>query len=100
MVKQLIEFTRRDECPCCRTPRAIECYDIYNNPINYSYLLNEYEKDKEVLKRLNRKILSHMKCKSCGKTFKIYWDEDREIPIPLNKLLSKVFFDKFLEIYK
>ena len=94
----LIEFVGKDICPCC-DKRSIECFDTFNNPINYSYLLSEYEKDKNVLTRLNKKNLSHFQCRECKKIFEIYWDKDREIPIPLNRHISNLFLDKFLGVY-
>ena len=99
-MKQLIEFTRQDDCSYCNASKSIECYDIYNKPINYSYLLDQYVKDKNVLNRLNNKVLVYMKCRNCNTKFVIYWDDNREIPIPMNKHISDIYFDSFIKIYK
>ena len=99
-MRPLIEFTRIDDCPCCNASKSIECYDVYDKPINYTYLLDQYEKDKDVLNRLNNKVLSYMKCRNCNTKFVIYWGQNREIPIPMNTRISDIFFDSFIKIYK
>ncbi len=99
-MKPLIEFARMDDCSCCNTQKSIECYDIYDKPINYTYFLDRYEKDKEVLTKLNNRVLAYMQCRNCHNKFVIYWDQNREIPIPMNTHISAIFFDKFIKIYK
>ena len=55
-----------DYCPSCQSKYSIEVYDVYNRPLGLTRLLN-----RNLLRELDNKRLSYMKCKKCGKDFRI-----------------------------
>lgn len=91
-----IKIERPDTCFKCESKRSIECYDIYNNPLNYSLLLDKLEtrpdKTDETLSILNKRELVIMRCKKCNKQYVIKWNNG--IPEPLRNFC---FIEEFLD---
>lgn len=94
MVK-IMNIIRPDKCMECKTDRCIELYDIYDKPVNYTYLVDMYERGKreDIIDRLDKRQLSYMKCKRCGKQYCIDW-RDRSLPIPIRAFW---YIDNFLD---
>lgn len=96
MMKKIFKQIREDTCPVCDTERSLELYDRYNNPLRFSHLL-----DRDALRYLDNKKLSHFKCKKCGKTYHIKWTGDeRTIPRPLQDIKIHDFMANFKKIVR
>lgn len=95
-MKKIFSKIRPDKCMECGTNRSIEIYDIFDKPINYSYLVDLHEtKNINIMERLNNRTLSYMKCKRCGKIYCIDWREP-DYPVPVRTMW---YLDQFLSIY-
>jgi len=80
-MKRLFHKIREDTCPICNRSFSLELYDMYNNPVYYSSLLNSNS-----FHKLQSKRLSHFQCKRCHTIFPIKWcGNDRTIPKPLTE---------------
>lgn len=86
----VMKFIRYDKCFNCNAERSIECYDSYNNPINYPVLVDKYLDNKEI--NIEKRSLSYMKCKKCNTEYKINWSRQDRFPIPL---YDKFYIDLF-----
>lgn len=74
---------RPDKCMECNTERAIEIFDVFNKPVNYSYLLDLLEsKDIDISEKFSNRQLSYMQCRRCGKVYCIDW-RSRNYPVPV-----------------
>jgi hypothetical protein len=92
---QPITFIREDYCFKCDTPRMIECFDVFNRPLNYSLLLDRKEQ-MNIQDRINMKDLYYMKCKRCGTIFIIDWVLGN-IPKPLSMMSNiHIFLNNFI----
>ena len=61
-------YDRLDKCPSCNEDRVLEIYDKFNRPVNFSKYVDS-DNLSELLE--NRHDLRYMKCKKCGKSYKI-----------------------------
>lgn len=83
---------RPDKCMECNTERSIEIFDIFNKPINFSYLIDLTEsKNIDINEKFNNRQLSYMQCRRCGKVYCIDWRND--IPTPIRAFW---YLDQFL----
>lgn len=90
-MQKIFQKLREDTCPECGCERSLELYDRYNNPVRFSHLL-----DRDALRYLENKKLSHFKCNNCHKTFQIKWTGDRRnIPRPLQDIKIYDFMSNF-----
>ena len=83
-----------DLCPKCKN-RALEMYDIWNNPIGFRKILEEYERGLPIPEgSINKRALYTVRCKKCGSCFPIRWE--RGYPLPdCNPLNMDIFLAKF-----
>lgn len=88
-----ISFERQDTCLLCKSKKSIECYDIRNNPIGFSRILDLLEDNKNI--SLQNREFSHMKCIKCNVTFNLHWTGDNDIPKPLYSNGIDKFIDKY-----
>lgn len=95
MIK-IMNTIRPDKCMECNTDRCIELYDIYDKPVNYTYLVDMYERgnNQNIIEKFDNRQLSYMKCKRCGKQYCIDW-RNRTLPIPIRAFW---YLDHFLNI--
>lgn len=94
---KVIQFKRHDNCINCNSDRSIELYDVYNKPVNYSYFLDNISRID--IDCFNKRELSYMKCKKCGKIYNINWVNG--IPEPLiNKNTLFIFINNIFKKYK
>lgn len=87
-----LKFYRYDHCINCDSKRAIEAFNTFNKPVQFSMLLDNIANLNKILDNVT---LSHMKCRKCGKEYRIIWDENK-IPRPLyveNKI--DLFLNKY-----
>ena len=94
-MKKIFSIIRPDKCMECNTERSIEIFDVFDKPINYSYLLDLLEsKNIDVNERLNNRQLSYMQCRRCGKIYCIDW-RNRNYPVPVRAFwYLDIFLDK------
>lgn len=85
-----ISYKRQDTCPKCYTPHSIELFNINNQPIGYTNILNNHEYN-----ILEGKRLLYMQCKKCGYIFMINWNTNNHIPIPADENDLNIFEDKY-----
>lgn len=90
-----VNYDREDTCPNCKRKRSLELYDKNNRPGYFSIIL-----DKNELDRLHCKQFYYLKCKLCGKEYRIDWSQENRIPVPLlgNKL--KYFLEDYIDSYE
>ena len=82
-MKKIFSIIRADKCMECNTERSIEIFDIFDKPINYSYLLDLLDtKDIDINEKINNRQLSYMQCRRCGKVYCIDW-RNRKYPVPV-----------------
>lgn len=83
MIK-IMHKIRPDKCMECNTDRSIELFDMYDRQVNYSYLIDQYEKGiiLDSMERFDNRQLSYMMCKKCGKVYCIDW-RDIHLPVPV-----------------
>lgn len=82
-MKKIFRIIRADRCMECNSDRSIELFDIYDKPVNYSYLLDLLERNNiDINEKLNNRQLSYMQCRKCGKVYCIDW-RDRNYPVPV-----------------
>ena len=86
----LITKIRPDTCPNCNSLRSLELYDLNNNPIRYTVLLDSHNTDKVI----DTRKLSHFQCKRCKKVFMINW-KNKNIPYPLTDMDKSDFLREF-----
>lgn len=90
---RVINKIRPDKCMECNTDRCIELYDRNDKPVNYTYLIDMYEKGNiNILEKFDSRQLSYMRCKKCGKQYCIDW-RNRDLPIPIRAFW---YLDNFL----
>lgn len=67
-MERIVEIVRmEDYCPSCHSKYSIELYDVYNNSLGLTRLLN-----RNILNdKIENRRLSYMKCKKCGHEYKI-----------------------------
>lgn len=85
----LIERIRPDDCLNCGGKRTIELYDIKDNPVRYSVLLNN---NTELY--LDKRKLKYFKCRKCGKIYNLDWMK-KSYPVPL----TGIKIDDFMREY-
>jgi hypothetical protein len=83
MAIKAVAFCRPDYCNKCNTERAIECYDVYSRPINYTLIMDYVEKGKIVTDIIDKRELSHMECKKCKTQYNLDWTKAPGYPVPL-----------------
>ena len=93
---QPVTFLRKDHCTYCNSDKAIECFSTSNKQINYSFLLNKLESGQDIDDILKNTELSYMKCKNCGRRFRINWNIEK-IPVPM---YDDTFYNYFMSFYK
>ena len=82
-MKKIFSVIRPDKCMECNTERSIELFDIFDRPVNYSYLLDLIEsKNINIDEKFNNRQLSYMRCKRCGKVYCIDW-RTKNYPVPV-----------------
>lgn len=92
-MERVVDIVRMaDYCPSCHSKYSIELYDVYNNPMNLTRLLN-----RNLLGELDRKRLSYMKCKKCGKDFRINYASGGIQPLNTDINYDYQNFNKNLE---
>jgi len=91
-MQKMIEFKRPDYCIHCETERAIEGYDKFGKPINYTYLIDQKQLGKEVSDKLDRREVTFMKCRKCNHEFFIDWRTKDNIPKPINSFVPIDYF--------
>lgn len=89
MMKNIIEYIREDTCINCGSKRSVELYDINNNPVRYTILI-----DTDSLSKLKSKKLSHFQCRKCKKIYSLDWS-NREYPIPLSDIKGNDFMREY-----
>ena len=82
MKNAMVRLPRVDYCTQCHTPRAIECYDTNDKPLNYTHLLDYQEQGRKI--ELKDRMMMYMKCRYCGHVYCIDWQFDKDIPRPLH----------------
>lgn len=90
MPNNLFTEIREDTCIFCGKDRALELYDRNNNPVRFSYLLDNHN-----TKALDFREIHYGKCKVCGKEFQLDWDTDNRIPIPLTDSKIKKYIQQY-----
>lgn len=90
-----ITFLREDYCIVCNSNRSIECYDVFNRPINFSRIIDIYN-NKKIFNEQNIKDIYSMKCKKCNTSFTIDWFGNRAIPRP--STINHI--NEFMNIFK
>lgn len=65
------EFGRPDICPYCNSNRALEVYNRFDKPMNYSFILDRKQNPSEKLIDIE-----YIKCKKCYKKFFPRWEGD------------------------
>lgn len=74
---------RPDTCSNCKKERAIECYDYFNKPFNYSLLVDKFLKGDNIESIINNgRNLCYFKCRECGTYYRINWSNFK-LPRPL-----------------
>ena len=73
-----VQFSRPDLCQRCKK-QAIEIYDYFGNSLNYKSIVDKWMNGIPI-KLDNRYPIYSMKCKACGKEYKIVWND--EFPLP------------------
>ena len=87
-MERVLEIVRmEDYCPSCHSKFSIELYDVYNNPLGLTRMLNR----NIVLKSIENERLSYMKCKKCNKVYKIQYHNN--IPRPLDESIDIEYND-------
>lgn len=87
---------RADKCMECNSDRSIEMFDVFDRPVNYSYLLDLLEtKNIDVNEKFNNRQLSYMQCRRCGKVYCIDW-RNKDYPVPVRAFW---YLDRFLDQY-
>lgn len=77
MKKRLFNYVRQDTCIFCNTDRSIELYDKNDNPIRYSFIL-----DNDRYNLLDIREIHYGKCNNCGRRFLLDW-RNGKYPTPL-----------------
>lgn len=92
-MKDLFKPLRGDYCHKCGSHRTIECYNVFNKPINYSILLDKIEQgDMSVIGKLDNAEISYMICRKCKEQFFIDWR--MRYPMPVRDfILIDIFLD-------
>ena len=81
-MKDIFKPIRGDYCTSCNTPRSIECYTKFDKPINYTYFLDQLEKNRvNVLDNLDNVQIEYMVCKKCKTEYFIDWRQGYPLPI-------------------
>lgn len=93
LIKPFI-LERDDYCTNCRTQKTIELYNIYDKPMRYSNLLS-FANNINLDSVLDKTVLSYMKCKKCGKIYKICWKDHKPAPMVCDPV-----FDDFMQNYR
>lgn len=75
-MSKLLRAIREDFCIRCAGRGTIECYDKFNNPINYSVLVTKHSQGEDINNVLDKRELSHFRCTKCGRVYKINWQRD------------------------
>lgn len=76
-MEQVVKIVRmEDYCPSCDSKYSIELYDVYNNPLGLTRLLN-----RNIIDEADTKKLSYMKCKKCGKEYRIHYYNGKVRPL-------------------
>lgn len=90
---KVFNFVRYDYCNQCNTDRSIECYDSYGKPVNYSLLVDQYLKEKDIDRVLNGyRTFIYFRCKKCGALYRLDWRT--RFPVPLR---SEFVVENFIE---
>lgn len=98
-MQKMILYGHYSYCPECHSVNSIEGYDIKNKPINYNLLVQSYGAQKiDTINKIQNRVLSYFECKKCRQKFGIFWNDDR-FPLPMNDLIIKLFYDRFMEVY-
>ena len=87
-----IWFEDEDFCSNCKNKHSLELYDNLNKPINYTLLLRNRDKLRDVEKN---HILSHFKCTKCSKVYDIDWSLCCGIRFPIPFKENKYLENKF-----
>lgn len=81
-LEEPFKFMRGDYCYKCKKERAIEMYDVNNNPLNYSLFLDMYENNIDNLDKVYmNKSISYMKCRHCNTVYAV--DYSRRTVVPM-----------------
>jgi hypothetical protein len=92
MLEKVITKHSRVYCECCNSD-SIECYTIYNKPVNYNILLSRYTKE-EILEKLNTAPLDYMKCNKCGRKYSIDWSDGLPSPLRASYMINNVYINR------
>ena len=87
---RLFSIIRQDTCIFCNKDRAIELYDINDNPIRFSFIL-----DNERYVLLDRREIHYGECKYCKRKFMLDWSSNDRIPRPLLENKSVKFIQQY-----
>lgn len=91
-----VTYDREDTCPDCRRKRSLDLFDRNNRPAYFPMLL-----DRNEINRLYSRPFYYMKCKSCGKEFRIDWGcEENKIPVPLTEEKLENFLQDYINSYE
>lgn len=92
MLRNPISFVREDYCSNCHT-NNLECYDMYDKPINYPLLVNRGFNDNDLAKVVDsNRSLCYFRCKKCGEYFRLDW-RNFKYPVPLR---TEFFVNNFV----
>lgn len=81
-LKQAIVFKRADYCNNCNKERILELYDRNDNPLNYTYFLDQLENgNKNIINKLDSFDLRYIKCRHCNTNYIIDWRKTYPIPL-------------------
>lgn len=81
-LEEPFKFMRGDYCFVCRKERAIEIYDVNDNPLNYTLFLDKYDNNIDNIDKVfNSKVLSYMKCRQCNTLYMIDFSKRTVIPL-------------------
>lgn len=81
MKLKLFSHIREDTCVSCNKDRAIELYDMNDNPIRFTFILDS---DKRIL--IDRRQIHYGKCNYCNTVFALDWRNNIRVPTPLTDI--------------
>lgn len=90
MIKPFIRI-RPDTCPRCGAERSVEAYDMYNNPIRFSYAIDRGRDISDIR-------IKYLECTRCRSQFPCNWVG--KYPRPLNQSNYTHFMNGYKIAYK
>lgn len=96
--REILYFFNINTCYKCGRD-AIELYNQYGKPMNYSDMIIRRNRG-EPLNIKNNICISSCKCKVCGKTYGIMYDHKDNFPLPITfpEFHQDLFINQFINL--